>query len=103
MHRAVQAFVGRLPARVGSLVSLSQAGDLAELRRLAHQLKGSGSGFGFPGITDIAGRLETAIKGNQELELINTAVNELVDLMRSIAGYDRTAEVSSVATETPHR
>jgi signal transduction histidine kinase/CheY-like chemotaxis protein/HPt (histidine-containing phosphotransfer) domain-containing protein len=101
MHRAVQAYIGRLPARVGSLVALLEAGDLEELRRLAHQLKGSGSGFGFPPITQTAARLEAAIKGDRDLQQISGAVNELVEFMRSINGYDRNAE-HNAAAEAPH-
>jgi signal transduction histidine kinase/CheY-like chemotaxis protein/HPt (histidine-containing phosphotransfer) domain-containing protein len=102
MRRAVEGFIGRLPARVDTLTSLIETGEMEELRRLAHQLKGAGSGFGFPAITENAARLEQLVKGNQDLELIRSGVNELVELMRSINGYDRNQE-KNVATEASHR
>jgi HPt (histidine-containing phosphotransfer) domain-containing protein len=103
MQKAVRAFVGRLPGRVSTLLSLAQAGELDELRRLAHQLKGAASGFGFPAITETASRVEGSIKASQQIGAIGIAVNELVELMRSVNGYDRTAEVAHVATEDSHR
>jgi signal transduction histidine kinase/CheY-like chemotaxis protein/HPt (histidine-containing phosphotransfer) domain-containing protein len=101
MRKAVEGFINRLPARVVSLSALVQTGETEELRRLAHQLKGAGAGYGFPQITEIAARVESLIKGSEQLDKIKTGVDELVELIRSIKGYDRSKETHGSA-EAPH-
>ncbi|HEX4052725.1 MAG TPA: response regulator [Tepidisphaeraceae bacterium] len=102
MQKAVEGFVGRLPARVASLNSFVEAGEIEELRRLTHQLKGAGAGYGFPQITETAARVEALIKSSEQLETIRGGVNELVQLIRSVKGYNRTKETNGSA-ETAHR
>ena len=97
MRRAVEGFVARLPGRVDDLVSLREARELDKLRTLIHQLKGSGSGYGFPAITHCAGRTEALIKSDAEFDSVRTAVDELIALMRGTAGYDPGLERQSIA------
>jgi CheY-like chemotaxis protein/HPt (histidine-containing phosphotransfer) domain-containing protein len=102
MRKAVEGFINRLPARVVSLTSLVQTGETEELRRLTHQLKGAGAGYGFPQITEIAARVESLIKGSEQLDKIKTGVDELVELIRSIKGYDRSKETHGSAEAAHH-
>jgi signal transduction histidine kinase/CheY-like chemotaxis protein/HPt (histidine-containing phosphotransfer) domain-containing protein len=102
MRKAVEGFINRLPARVVSLTSLVQTGETEELRRLTHQLKGAGAGYGFPQITEIAARVESLIKGSEELDKIRIGVDELVELIRSIKGYDRSKETNGPAEAAHH-
>jgi signal transduction histidine kinase/HPt (histidine-containing phosphotransfer) domain-containing protein/ActR/RegA family two-component response regulator len=88
MQHAVAAFVSRLPQRVNSLVTLSASQEMDELRRLVHQLKGAGAGYGFPKITDAAKKAETLIKATAQCQEVQTAVDELIELIRSVDGYD---------------
>jgi signal transduction histidine kinase/CheY-like chemotaxis protein/HPt (histidine-containing phosphotransfer) domain-containing protein len=88
MRHAVVGFVSRLPARVHSLLTLSASQDMEELRRLVHQLKGAGAGYGFPNITEAAKKTESLIKATAECAAVQTAVNELIELIRGIDGYD---------------
>ena len=92
MKNAVAGFVSRLPEKVDALLSLHAAGDLDELRRLTHQLKGAGTGFGFPTITETAARAEAVIKAATDLDAIRTHVDELIALIRSTGGYDAKLE-----------
>jgi signal transduction histidine kinase/DNA-binding response OmpR family regulator len=101
MRKAVEGFVNRLPARVVSLASLVEAGEIEELRRLAHQLKGAGAGYGFPQITETAARVESLIKSSERLDAIRGGVTELIELIRSVKGYDSTKETNGSA-ETAH-
>ena len=89
MRAAIDAFVGRLPERVDQLVQLSAAGDLAELKRALHQIKGVGAGFGFPRITELAGRAEQAVVTQAALERVRADVDELVAVIRGVDGYQR--------------
>jgi signal transduction histidine kinase/CheY-like chemotaxis protein/HPt (histidine-containing phosphotransfer) domain-containing protein len=93
MRLAVAGFVSRLPGRVNSLLSLSAAGEIDELRRMVHQLKGAGTGYGFPQITTTAAHAEAVIRESADLEAVRAAVLELVELARGVQGYDRAKEV----------
>ena len=88
MRQAVQAFVNRLPDRVNTLASLSAAGDLDELKRVLHQMKGSGSGFGFPRLTELAGQAERTILAQGAAEQVRAEVDSLIAFVRSIDGFD---------------
>jgi len=92
MKQAVTGFVGRLPARVDALLERLAAGDVAELARLTHQLKGVGGGYGFPTLTTSAGNAEAVLKASNDMERIRVAVDELVALMRGINGYEQGKE-----------
>jgi signal transduction histidine kinase/CheY-like chemotaxis protein/HPt (histidine-containing phosphotransfer) domain-containing protein len=102
MQVAVAGFVSRLPARVDSLVTLSAAGELEELRRLVHQLKGVGSGYGFPVITEAAARAESLIKATADCTAIRAVVDELIGWIRKTDGYDPSKEQHVQATDSHH-
>jgi HPt (histidine-containing phosphotransfer) domain-containing protein len=92
MRAATAGFVGRLPSRVDTVRKLLDEGPAEELRRALHQLKGAGGGYGFPEITHTAARAEQAVKAGEDLEAIQKTVAELVDVIRSVSGYDRASE-----------
>jgi signal transduction histidine kinase/CheY-like chemotaxis protein/HPt (histidine-containing phosphotransfer) domain-containing protein len=92
MRAATAGFVGRLPARVDSLRKLLDEGPAEELHRTIHQLKGAGGGFGFPEITTTAARAEQAVKAGDAIDDVQRAVTELIDVIRSVSGYDRASE-----------
>lgn len=58
MAELVGLFVDELPGRLRSLRAAWDAHRLADLERIAHQLRGAGMGYGFSAISDAAGRLE---------------------------------------------
>lgn len=51
-------FVASLERHHQAIEQAVAAGALADVMRIAHQLKGTGSSFGFPEITEVAGRCE---------------------------------------------
>jgi signal transduction histidine kinase/DNA-binding NarL/FixJ family response regulator len=113
MRQAILAFIGRLPARVDSLVSFMDEGNIDELKRMVHQLKGVGTGYGFPRITETAAKTEAMIKaisqdagaptaGAPSLDSIRTGVEELVAIIRRIDGYDASKEQNGQRAN-PHR
>jgi two-component system, sensor histidine kinase len=87
MSAAVAGFVGRLPQRVAALASHLESGDVQQLGRLAHQLKGAAGGFGFTPITDLAKQIEDGLRSGRELEQVQQSINELIALIRSVDGY----------------
>jgi two-component system, sensor histidine kinase len=92
MRQAVAGFVSRLPTRVDSLRGMLAGNNIDELRRLLHQLKGVGAGYGFPKITEAAARAESLIKTTAQIDSIRAGVDELVALIRGIDGYDPSKE-----------
>jgi signal transduction histidine kinase/CheY-like chemotaxis protein/HPt (histidine-containing phosphotransfer) domain-containing protein len=87
MAQAVAGFVSRLPLRVSTINQQFSAGNLEELKRTVHQLKGAGKGFGFPKISEIAAVAEEQIRTQGALEEIDRSVRELIDVIRAVNGY----------------
>jgi CheY-like chemotaxis protein len=83
MAELVEMFVGSLPERVTALENTHAAGDLADLARTAHQLKGAGGGYGFLQITEAAERLETALHAQVPAAQVLEALRQLVEVLRS--------------------
>ncbi|MCP4592838.1 MAG: Hpt domain-containing protein [bacterium] len=54
----VQDFVEGLGQRVSEMQEAVSRSDFLALRSLAHQLKGSGGGYGYAQLTELASRLE---------------------------------------------
>jgi HPt (histidine-containing phosphotransfer) domain-containing protein len=58
-----------------------ESGDLESMRRLGHQLKGSGGGYGYPQITEAGGALENEIRSTQGLtDVVRSKANHLIEL-----------------------
>ena len=91
-RKLLEKFVGRLPDRVVTLSKLLEEQNLAELERALHQLKGAGHGYGFSAITEVAARAEQHVRAADNLESIRAEVQGLIELIRSVQGYDRTRE-----------
>jgi len=59
-------------------------GDFDTIRSLGHNMKGTGTSFGLPQITQLGGELELAAK-NQDSDAIRHAVDELAHFLESLA------------------
>jgi signal transduction histidine kinase/DNA-binding response OmpR family regulator len=79
MNELVDHFVAGLGARAERLESAHGAGDTETLRFVAHQLRGAGGSYGFPGITSAAERLELAVAAGEN---VDEALVELCALCR---------------------
>lgn len=103
MARLMVRFISKLPERVARIESLSRENDLESLRQAVHQLRGAAGGYGFPKVTESAGRAETSIRNGDPLETVRKEIDSLVELVRSIEGYDRRNEtaVTSAADNAP--
>ncbi|WP_455202913.1 ATP-binding protein [Kaarinaea lacus] len=60
----VQQFIDDLPQKLEEINQSFASENWIELKSLAHKLKGTGSSFGFPIITDIAARMHADINNN---------------------------------------
>jgi len=96
MKEVLEEFVANLPTKVSKLADLLARQELEELRRLAHQLKGAGGGYGFPQLSERAAALEAQLKAAAGADSVAAAVAELTTLIRRIDGYRLKAEPANV-------
>jgi HPt (histidine-containing phosphotransfer) domain-containing protein len=82
MKEIVHEFVAELPERTAAIEAALASADKDTLRRFAHQLAGSGGGFGFPSITNAARAVEQSILERQPDGTLGERVAELVALCR---------------------
>ncbi len=97
MRELLGTFIAGLPERVGKMLDLLREQDLQHLRQVVHQLKGAGGGYGFPEITRRASEVESAIKSSMEIELIQSRLEGLVELLKRVDGYQSQTPASAAA------
>jgi HPt (histidine-containing phosphotransfer) domain-containing protein len=73
----IEMFCEGLADRRRELRSAFESGEVDRLRVTAHQLKGSGGGYGFRELSDLARHLEAACKTNAAE--IETRLDEILD------------------------
>jgi HPt (histidine-containing phosphotransfer) domain-containing protein len=95
MREVIDEFVARLPLQVAGIKRMLDEKNLDELRRAVHQMKGAGGGYGFAQITTYAAKAEQKVKDGAPLEAIAGQVEELVQLVRRVRGYEATNEVAA--------
>ena len=76
LEGVVLAFVDGLKKRVSPMEIAARDGDFEALRNSAHQLKGSGGGYGYSILTDRAAVLEQEAKAQATVQCL-TALEEL--------------------------
>lgn len=85
MAELVQFFVQEMADRVQAIRNAAQQNDVAQLRTIAHQLKGAAGGYGFSPISQSAAELEALIDSanpGHELTSLRSQVDELIELCR---------------------
>ncbi len=78
----VPIFLSEVPGRIEAMQRAMDQANLADLRQMVHQLKGTAGNFGFPSITERAAELEKYIKAEADLEIIRHTFEEVIDLCR---------------------
>ncbi len=76
----VRTFLDGLPERTEALEQSLAAGDLDRVAALAHQLKGTAGGYGFPSLTEAAAQLETSAKTRREPDDVRAHLRFVADL-----------------------
>ena len=82
MVELVQFFVDEMSDRAESIRAAADENDLGRLRVVAHQLKGSGAGYGFEPISNAADAVEQLIDTQAEADNLRAQVDELINLCR---------------------
>ena len=102
MKEILAEFVAQLPLQVSRLSEMLSQNNLDDLRRTVHQLKGSGGGYGFSAITEVAARSEQGIKAAAPLETVAAQVQSLIELIRRVEGYEPEKEKCNAAENIGH-
>jgi CheY-like chemotaxis protein len=76
-------FMERLPGYMTDLQEALKSGDMAALKKQAHDLKAVGGGYGYPQISELAKKLEGAVAEGRQEE-IETLVESFVKLARRV-------------------
>ena len=92
MQDAIQRFIATLPERLATVTRLLKENKPSDAQRIIHQLKGAGGGYGFDDITRLSAAVERAIKHGDSQEGIQTVLNPLIAMVRSIEGYKHDRE-----------
>jgi len=78
-------FVDELPGECSVLRTFAGANDFESIRREAHKLRGSAGGYGFPGLSELAGRLEDSCKIQpQDGTSILRILDDLLDYLAKV-------------------
>lgn len=81
MHELIRMFVDELPQRIDEFRTAWSDSDAAEVKRLAHQLKGAAPGYGFTPLGTAAHRLEVALEHAQtDLSSVRDEFEALIQL-----------------------
>lgn len=90
MIELVRLFVEEMPQRVDAILESWERGAAADLRRLAHQMKGACGGYGFPQVGKAAGDLEKSLAAMGQgvdlgdLDGLREQLDHLVGLCRRV-------------------
>jgi HPt (histidine-containing phosphotransfer) domain-containing protein len=79
----LEPFVASMPEKRRSLADLFRNGQIDELGRLAHQLKGAAGGYGFPEVSTAAALLQEACH-DRDAARVEQVVNGLLELLARV-------------------
>ncbi len=98
MSELVRSFVGNLESRVERLLALREGRNSVEIIRLAHQLKGTGSSYGFPMLTMAAREVEALEASDGNTHESRDALQRLLNICCAI---QRGANLIGAASAQP--
>lgn len=88
MAELVELFTAELPDRMNQLATAWQNKDLPTIKRIAHQLRGSSAGYGYPSLGTTAGALEDALRSVENAAGIPASaefgVNQLLNMCKRV-------------------
>ena len=84
--------IDRVTDELPQLINAYEIGDLSEVARLAHWMKGSGGTVGLPHLTNLAIQCEKALQKEQETEILET-IQEINTFVQKVNQERNTQEV----------
>lgn len=88
MRMLANDFVSSLPVHVKHIRQFQENGDWDSIKSILHQLKGMGSSFGFPRITEFCETIETNLKADNKKQSINGLSQLLVYMDYVVSNRD---------------
>ena len=79
----IPMFIDELETRVQQLRDAFETQDAQTLREVAHKVRGSAGGYGFPDLTDFAGQVEDALRSGAATTEIHEELGELLGLCQA--------------------
>jgi HPt (histidine-containing phosphotransfer) domain-containing protein len=86
-------YIQHLPEQIASINNSLAQHDRNALSMAVLRLKGSGGSYGFECLSNVVGKAESCLHQRESLDVIKQQVDSLVELVRSIRGYDPKAEI----------
>lgn len=83
LKELVPGYVDRLKGNLEQAAQFMAAGNLGDVQRFGHNLKGSGAGYGFQQLTELGAKLETAAVGKNVPEM-NSLIAEIKTYINSV-------------------
>ncbi len=85
-HDLLVDFVAATHDRRTALKTQFDAGCWDEVRRLAHQIKGAGGGYGFDSLSQVAAQLEEACrKTDPSIDEISVRLDQVLDHLKRVS------------------
>ncbi|MGE3109065.1 MAG: Hpt domain-containing protein [Phycisphaerales bacterium] len=91
MQEIITMFLQEMPDRVEQLQRLWRDSEFDQVKRIAHQLKGAGGGYGYPSLGAAAGALESSLNSllnntqGANLQSIRAQLDSLIDLCNRVS------------------
>jgi CheY-like chemotaxis protein/HPt (histidine-containing phosphotransfer) domain-containing protein len=101
VRRVLPEYIAGLSDQVEQIRSALAQHDLDVLRRLVHQLRGSGGAYGFPDVTRLATIAESAINEKTALEEVSQRVGDLVEFVARVEGFNAVGKPPSPSQPRP--
>jgi PAS domain S-box-containing protein len=79
----VPIFLANIRGNPAAILRAVEAGDLQTARGLGHNMKGTGTAYGFPVITDLGAQIEQAAK-EEKLDTLRSKVSELASYLEGL-------------------
>ena len=89
MDLLIRDFVSQLSAKVDQFHSMLVADDLRGIESLAHQLRGSGGMYGYPGLTEKASLIEDAVRRNETTAVLSNLIDVFARLVEQMQMFYR--------------
>jgi HPt (histidine-containing phosphotransfer) domain-containing protein len=83
MEEFIPPYLQRRREELRTLSTLLGNGDFSSIRRICHDLKGTGASYRFQTITDVGARMETAAK-NEDTVRLSAGLQELSHYLESV-------------------
>ena len=83
MEEVVPGYLAKRKADIPLYAAALEKGDMDAIRRLGHRMKGTGTGYGFPALTELGGILEKAAQ-RADAEEVGRAIQQCQSYLNAV-------------------